>query len=262
MNIYTVTRYARYCLFSRHKRGHGLHSPFLYNLVSITFRNKINPGVVLMIEELRRKYCSDKRIISVTDMGAGSARMKGNNRRVSEIAKYSALPEKYGILLARLASEFGKGSIIEFGTSLGFSTMYMAAVKPAVTVYTMEGCPSVASLAAENFRNAGLSNIRLLTGSFDDLLPELTEANVTPGFVFIDGNHRKEAVCRYFNWVAEISAPDTVIAIDDIHSSKEMGQAWEEIKYHEQVSSTVDIFRMGIVFFRKNISKGNYVIRY
>ena len=53
--------------------------------------------------------------------------------------------------------------------------------------------------------------------------------------------------------MAEISDNNTVIIIDDIHYSKEMEEAWNEIKQYEKVICTVDIFRMGIVFFREGI---------
>ena len=63
----------------------------------------------------------------------------------------------------------------------------------------MEGCPETARIARENFNDAGLRNIKLLTGSFDDLLPEIKDLKVKPGLVFIDGNHRKEPVMKYFS---------------------------------------------------------------
>ncbi len=91
----------------------------------------------------------------------------------------------------------------------------------------------------------------------------LTNTGIKPGLVFIDGNHRKEPVLKYFNQIAEISDNKTVIIIDDIYYSKEMEEAWNEIKQlHEKVSVTIDIFRMGIVFFREGINHNNYIIRY
>jgi predicted O-methyltransferase YrrM len=84
----------------------------------------------------------------------------------------------------------------------------------------------------------------------------------TPGLVFIDGNHRKEAVIRYFNRIADMSDNRTVVIIDDINSSRQMAEAWGEIKNHDNVTVSVDIFRMGVVFFRKDLNHFNYVIRY
>jgi hypothetical protein len=41
-----------------------------------------------------------------------------------------------------------------------------------------------------------------------------------------------------------------------------MADAWNELKKHERVSVSIDIFRMGILFFREGISHNEYVIRY
>jgi predicted O-methyltransferase YrrM len=255
-------KYLKYILLSGHRKGHGIHSPFIFDLVSRVFRNKIDYNIVCNIEKVRKRLISDQRSIMVNDLGAGSEKLKTNTRKVSDIARYSPVPLKYGVLLSNLASEFGKTSIIEFGTSFGISTMYMAASCPDTVVYTMEGCESVADIANQNFNDAGLANIRLLKGSFDELLPLIIETGVNPGLVFIDGNHRKEPVLKYFRQIAEMSDRNTVIVIDDIYYSKEMEQAWKEIKLDEKVSVTVDIFRMGIVFFRKGITRAGYTIRY
>jgi predicted O-methyltransferase YrrM len=262
MFFYRILKYLRYFLFSRHGKGYGIHSPFVFDLVSRIFRNKIDRNVVLMVESIRMKNISDTRIINVIDLGAGPSMKKKSLRKVSDIAKYTAVPLKYGILLSNLAAEFGKPCIVEFGTSLGISTMYLSAGCRESNVYTMEGCPSLSRLAVENFRTAGLDNIILMTGSFDELLPELVNKGIKPGLVFIDGDHRKEPLLSYFNQIARISATDTVIVIDDIHMSYEMEQAWFEVKQHEKVSFTIDIFRMGLVFFREGMNHFNYVIRY
>lgn len=257
-----VPGYLKYYLFSRHRKGHGIHSPFVFDLVSRVFRNKIDPDVVLLIERIRKELICDKRTIEVLDLGSGSSVMKNDLRRISDIAKYTSVPRKYGILLANLAAEFGKQGIIEFGTSLGISTMYLASGCRESEVYTMEGCPEISSVAAGNFRKAGIENITILTGSFDDLLPEIKSRAGSPGMVFIDGNHRKGPVMKYFGEMAGISDKNSVIVIDDIHSSGEMEEAWKEISDNENVSFTVDLYRMGLVFFRKGMSRFAYVIRY
>jgi len=255
-------RYIEYLLFARHRKGHGIHSPFVFDFVNRILRNKTVHPFVLTIEKLREKNIRDLRIINVVDLGAGSRRFKTSSRKVSEIAKYSAIPGKYGILLSNMAAEYGKSSIIEFGTSLGISTMYLAAGSPGSVVYTMEGCPQTSRIAAENFREGGFDNIVLMTGSFDDLLPQLKRKRVKPGLVFIDGNHKKEPLCRYFSGIYEISDNDTVIIIDDIHYSNEMEKAWNEIRSYENVSVTIDLFRMGLVFFRKGVTRSGYTLRY
>jgi predicted O-methyltransferase YrrM len=162
-----------------------------------------------------------------------------------------------------MSGAFGNPLILEFGTSFGISTMYMAASSPETPVYTIEGCRTISEIAAENFREGGFTNIRLLNGSFEDLLPRIkSEKGGAPGLIFIDGNHRKEPVIDYFNQVAEMSDNKTVIIIDDINYSREMAEAWSIIKNHRNVTFSIDIFRMGIIFFRKGMTRFNYVIRY
>ncbi len=262
MFFFRTLRYIEYLLFARHRKGHGLHSPFVFDLVYRVFRNKTDHQVVLTIEQVRKKCISDQRIINVLDLGGGSGRMKTNLRKVSEIARYSAVPGRYGLLLSNLAAEFGKPSVVEFGTSLGISTMYLAAGCPGTVVYTMEGCPETSLLAKENFRIGGFDNINLLNGNFDDLLPDLKKKDIKPGLVFIDGNHKKEPVCRYFKEVSEMSDNDTVIVIDDIHYSLEMEDAWKWIRNSAKVTLSVDLYRMGILFLRKGIAPSDYTIRY
>jgi predicted O-methyltransferase YrrM len=262
MNLYSVSKFLKYILLSQHGKGHGIHSPFVFDLVSRVFRNKIDPDIVCSIERIRKQMISDQRLIVINDLGSGSYKMKSKKRRVSDITRYSSVPGKYGVLLANMSLEFGKPLIIEFGTSVGISTMYLAAVCPDAMVYTMEGCPEISKIASENFNKAGLKNIRIFTGSFEKIIPEIKNENTCPGLVFIDGNHRKEPLIDYFNHMADISGNNTVIIIDDIYCSKEMGEAWNEITLNEKVSLTIDINRMGLVFFRKGAAHYDYNIRY
>lgn len=263
MIFFRAAAYLRYLILAGHRKGHGIHSPFVYYLVSRVLRNKCDRDIVLYVEKIRKKMIHDTRIITINDLGAGSSRKSsGNKRKVSEIARYSSLPEKYGIILSGMAKEFGMPGIIELGTSVGLSAMYMALSCPDSMLYTVEGCKETAKIAAENFDQAQIKNINMLNGSFDECLPEILDSCKTPGLVFIDGDHRKEPLLKYFRMIADRSGSHTVVIIDDIFLSKEMEQAWKEIKLHSKVTVTLDIFRMGIVFFREGINNNHFVVRY
>lgn len=262
MNFYQAAKYIDYLLTSGHRGGHGIHSPFVFDLVSKIFRNKSASDVVCTIESIRKKLEHNDRLITVNDLGSGLSKGMKKERKVSDIARRSAIPPRYGRLLLNLSEAYGGKSIIELGTSLGMSTMYLAAGAPGSIVYTIEGCPECSAIASDNFSIAGLDNIKVLTGSFDEHIPGLGKAGVDPGLVFIDGNHRREPVLSYFNQLAEISSNDTVFVFDDIHSSAEMGEAWGTIKNDKRVTASVDIFRMGIVFLKTGITRNHYTVRY
>jgi len=262
MIFFRTVKYLKYIILAKHWRGHGIHSPFIFDLVSRVFRNKTDKDIVCIIEKIRVRLKSDRRLIAINDLGSGSESRKTTVRKVSDIARYSPVPLKYGLLLSNLAAEFGRNFIIEFGTSFGISTMYLAAGGPESVIFTVEGDPSVAEVAKDNFREACLGNITLLTGSFDEMMPVITTDVRKPGLVFIDGNHRKEPVLKYFNCMAEAADSKTVIVIDDIYFSDGMEAAWNEIKADVRVSATVDIFRMGLVFFREGINRHDYIVRH
>lgn len=251
-------------VLSGHRKGHGIHSPFVYDVVSRVFRNKIDKAVVSKIESIRKGLVRDKRMILLNDLGAGSlkVRQKERSRSVSDIARNSPVPGKYGIFLSNLAREFGNPGIVELGTSLGISSMYLALSGTECTVNTIEGCKETAGIAEETFRKAGIGNIVLHCGSFDDCLPAVLDSTIAPGMVFIDGNHRKEPVLKYFEIIARKSSVNTVVVIDDIYYSPEMKDAWQLIKNHEKVSVTLDIYRMGIVFFREGINTNHFIVRH
>jgi predicted O-methyltransferase YrrM len=262
MIFFRATRFLRYLLLSRHRNGHGIHSPFVFDIVSRIFRNKTDSAVVCNIEKTRKRLISDQRSIIVNDMGAGSEKLKTNLRKVSDIARYSSVSRKYGILLSNMAAEFGEPQIVELGTSLGISTMYLASTCCGTVVKTIEGSSTISEIATENFKEARIKNIEVLTGSFDEILPVILSSNIKTGLVFIDGNHRKKPVLSYFTQIAENPGSKTVVIIDDIYYSEEMEAAWDEIKRFENVSVTIDIFRMGIVFFREGMAHKDYIIRY
>jgi predicted O-methyltransferase YrrM len=260
--FFRVSRYLKYIMTAQNRKGHGIHSPFVFDLVSRVFRNRTDPAVVYYIEKVRKRLIRDKRTIVVKDLGSGSGLENTGLRKVSEIARRSAVPEKYGHLLAGMAAEFGGSVIVELGTSLGISTMYMASAAGDALLYSIEGCPSTAEIAEVNFKEAGLKNIRLFVGAFKDNIPAIVSQEIRPGLVFIDGDHRKGPLLEYFDKMAEISDNDTVIIIDDINYSNEMEEAWNTIRQHKSVTLAIDIYRMGIVFFRKGMGRNNYIIRY
>ena len=80
--------------------------------------------------------------------------------------------------------------------------------------------------------------------------------------VFIDGNHQENATISYFKKCLNYSHNDTIFIFDDIYWSIGMENAWEKIKSHSKITLTIDLFHIGIVFIKSELSKENYIIRY
>lgn len=194
-------------------------------------------------------------MIIVEDFGAGSAVNKTNTRTVSSIAASSLKSKKYARLLFRIIQYYRPKTIVELGTSFGITTAYLASGSPDARVYTLEGASSIAAISRENFEKLGLKNIFLTEGDFNSSLPGLLAGLQQIDFAFIDGNHRKIPTLDYFKQLLQHSAKDGMLIFDDIHWSKEMEEAWEEIKGHDGVMLTIDLFFIGLVFINPGLKE-------
>lgn len=241
---------------------HGVHSPFVFELLNSTIYNKTDFYIYKDIEKLRFKLSLSSIKINCQDLGAGSLVQNTTLRSVKQLVNHSAKSRKYGQLLFRLADHFQPSQVLELGTSLGLSTAYLASANSKATVNTIEGCPEIAAIAKQNFNKLGLNNIQQTTGNFDTVLPELLLNINKLDLVFFDGNHRKEPTMNYFKQCLEKSHEGSIFIVDDIYWSTEMTEAWEEIKSDSQVTVTLDLFYLGIVFFRKEQVKQHFVIKF
>ncbi len=241
---------------------HGIHSPFLFELYNNVIADTTPFYCFDDIESMRAKLLLSPLEVEINDFGAGSSINKANKRKVSDIAKNTLKAKKYGQLLFRLVNRFKPQEVLELGTSLGVSTMYLAASNSHTKIVTVEGCPNIAKIAQINFDKIGYSNIELVNQTFDDFLADYLAKKDRLDFVFFDGNHTKEATLRYFNWCVEKADKHTIFVFDDIYWSDGMKAAWQEIKKHPKITTTVDLFALGIVFFNKDLSKENFVLRF
>ncbi len=255
-----IQRYFQYRWNSR--SSFGVHPPFLFDLVTKVFENTAINENFLPLEALKQKLMKEKGIISVTDLGAGTTSGLGKTREIGYIARTSSKPAKYGRLLFRLAEYFKPETILELGTSLGFSSAYLALGNPLSKVITIEGCPNIAGLAQANFDKLNIQNIQLVVGNFDENLPAILNEQTRIDFVFIDGNHKEEPTINYFEQCLSKADNETVFIIDDIHWSEGMENAWNQISNHPLVTLSVDIFSMGIIFIKKELTKQHFIIRF
>lgn len=255
-----IARYIRYYLTSQTK--YDIHSPFVFQLLTEVIQNKEQDINCQSIESLRKELCKSNKKLSITDLGAGSNINASKERLVKDVAKNSAKSYKYGQLLYRLVQHFKPKNSLELGTSLGVSACYLASGNPEGRLSTMEGCPETAKVAQENFKDLGIENIQLILGDFNDTLTPILDSLTSLDFAFIDGNHQEKPTIDYFEKCLKYMNADGVLVFDDIHWSEGMENAWNYIKDHPQVSVTIDLFFVGLVFLRKGQKKEHFTIRF
>ncbi|MCB0791491.1 MAG: class I SAM-dependent methyltransferase [Flavobacteriales bacterium] len=240
---------------------HGVHSPFIYDLVSQVLPAQEERAELQAVEQLRADLLRSDQTIRVNDMGAGSHVLDLPVRRVAEMARVSLKPAGQARMLFNLARYFRPEQVLELGTSFGISTLYLALGADEGTVHTIEGCPQTFRIAQHHFDRARISNIDGILGSFRTQLPPLLKRLDRLDMAFLDGHHVKQPTLDYFEQCLTKAHNGSIFILDDIHWSRGMEEAWEEVRRHPRVTVTIDLYSMGLVFFRKEQAPEHFVIR-
>lgn len=243
------------------KNQHGVHSPFVFALVTKCFYDKPSKPEYSILKNYRNALLENKNTIKVTDFGAGSRVFKSNTRAINQIAKNAGITKKRAELLFRITQYFQPESILEIGTSLGLATAALALGNQKAKITTLEGCPETAKIAKQQFQKFGFQNIDLETTEFSTYLKNQQPSTNNHQLIYFDGNHSQKATLEYFELLLPTITNETVWIFDDIHWSNDMETAWEIIKNHPKVTVTIDTFQWGLVFFRIEQEKEHFTIR-
>lgn len=250
-----IKRYVNYLLKGKSK--YYIHSPFVYQVMNEVIQDDRHFYAFDEIENLRTHLLKSKKIIAVEDFGAGSNKM-GNQRKLSAITKYASVSKKKGKLLFNIAHHFSCSTILELGTSLGLSTAFLAKANIKSTVTTIDACSNTLKEAKSNLETLQVKNVSLINQTFENAIPTLSNKNQHFDLIYFDGNHQKEATLRYFNQLLSLKTPNSIFIFDDINWSDEMHEAWQNIIAHPEVSVSIDLFQLGIIFFKSNQAKQHF----
>lgn len=255
----------RYLSYLRNaKSKYNVHSPFVYELLTKVFEDKRYYPEYGRIQGVRETLLKNNTPVEVIDFGTGAGNKPYGTyyRKVKEITRRTEQPAKLSRLLFRLVKYFQPADILELGTSMGLGSMHMALANPEARITTIEGCSNVASCARNNMDQLGIENVDIVIGDFDNILSGILDKKNTFDLVFFDGNHRKIPTLNYFKLCLERASNHSVFVFDDIHWSKGMEEAWEEIKRNPKVKVSIDLFYMGLVFFKDELSKQDFILKY
>ncbi len=259
-----IKDYLRY-LYASHNR-HGIHSPFIYEFNEQVLNYRPGPEELAIVNSYRKFLKANLLKLKVEDLGSGSYKIKTDLRAVKDIYQTAGTNRRMGEVLYRIIKYYNHRNILELGSCLGMGTAYMQAAietREGAQIHTIEGSHALASFTKGNFRNYFPDHsVNFIEGNFDKVLPELLQSIPTIGLALIDGNHTYMATISYFNLLLEKINQDSILIFDDIYWSKGMKQAWNEIRLHPRVSCSVDVFRWGIVFFRKEMQKEHFILRF
>lgn len=263
--LYRIGAYLRHHLTAWNTGGEGIHSPYLFYLVRMLMYDTNAYYCFAPIEKRRQAMLHTETEIETTDYGTGATGKSTIYRRIiADIARTSLESPRVGQLFFKWIAYLGHEvqrplEIVELGTSLGITTAYLAAPDSRNRITTFEGSPAVADIARQNWNKLNLHNIDIVVGNIDDTLYNYAREDID--IAYIDANHTTEATLRYFEYLARKANTKSIFIIDDIHYSPQMSKAWQQICHHPLVTSTMDIWNAGIVFFNPHFLHQNYTLR-
>ena len=277
--IHQIGAFVRHFLTAWNTSGEAIHSPYLFRLVRFVLRDE-NAYYCFRDIERRREWllaCEDS--LDVVDYGsAGSPEGLHVQRRVCDIAKNHLESARVGQVLFRIVNflhdeEKRPLQILELGTSLGITTAYLASPDSRNKVVTMEGSEAVLRVAQGVWKMLKLENIEWIQGNIDDTLYNIYigERGKVKGergkergeldLAFVDANHTYEATMRYADFLLNRLTEKGILVLDDIHYSEQMERAWSELKADPRVTTSMDLYHVGLLFVDTHYLKRHYRIR-
>lgn len=210
------------------KTEFSIHSPFVYE-----FMKK-----VLYDRGTNRDYDLMLRISRLLDGKNFSTRSRRKQAR----------------LLYRLVRYMEPETVLTFGRLSALNTSALALGNLQTKVY-LEQSP----VFLESLNSMGVVNVNLIRHDGDE---EEQFERLNTGFVFFGlddfGDDTWNNLEEGFGEVDE----DTMLVFEGIHHSRHTEAAWEAIKASEDVTLTMDLYCIGVVFFREGIEKQDFVLKY
>jgi len=246
--------------YFRSQTIYDIHSPAVYRLAREMVENRKTYYILQEVRQLRRVWLQDRRTLERTPQGAGSrAGLSRSPVVVRDLARHMAVSARAGRFLFHLARLRHPRLMLDLGTGLGFSAAYLAAGSLAGTCVTAEGCAQTAALARQSFSRLKLKNVRQLQLSFEAAIPAAASGGHPLDLLHMDGDHRRQAVVQVWHTARPYLHRQSVVAISDIRWSEDMESAWEWLKQRPEVTFSVDLFDLGLLFLEGGpLDKAHY----
>ena len=209
----------------RYRKGFGVHSPFVFNLITKVIEEKCSYYSFYDIELLRKQLLFREGEITYPDR---------QNK--------------------------GSRNILQIGTTMGLSTLYLTSYATGLKCIALENVPEFATIARQAFAKEGRNPVDLRIGNYKDLLPQALNDINSLDFVFFNTLYEQHNNLWLFNECMKYAHNDTVFVFEGIKASRKMRELWEEICACPEVTVTLDLYSLGIVLFNKKLHKRDYIV--
>lgn len=232
---------------AKYGRGFGVHSPFVYSLITNVLREKSLYYDYKRIEQLRDALLNDPSLFQ-------------NRDSQKNIHKFLT-SERHGRFLFRMVNFFHPETLLEIGTGLGVDTLYMASPHANCQCITLEEDLFLQNVSEKLFSAQSSSNIELIKGRWKESLEDVLGNTEKLDFVCLNAN-QQQPIRELYKMCRTKMHDQSIFIIRNIRTSKELYELWEELKKEDNVVSAIDIYSMGILLYNPSLTNKHYSLYY
>lgn len=213
-----------------HRKGYGVHSPFVYTLIT------------RVIEEGAAYYAYDE---IVEKINAVKSTLDSKRRN-------TLLPLKTAKLLFRIINKFKPSKILECGTSYGISTAVMQLAAPNAHIFTIE--------PDETRREYPVLPNRQIPagGSYSAEIPKICGKEGIPEFIYIREHAKADEYRQIFAAISPNISDTTVIFAEGMHKTEEIYHLFSQMAKHEKIKIFMDMYDIALYIASPKLNKERY----
>lgn len=230
--LFQTKSWLSYQLKAHYRHGHHVHSPYTYHLFTNVLFERWHYYSFARLENTRRRI----------------------SPKTSSDRRFPADRPKYNQLLQRLCATNSATTIIEIGRTSGISTMYLASNDSRSTVFSLSD-----DSPTDLFRLSGYNNIQQLPS---DRLPSILSQIDSLDMLVVKSVAGTPDIYHIYNLARERQRDGSIFVFEGIHSSPERESQWNSILHSPDVTLSIDLFHLGIVWLRRELRKQHYIVKY
>lgn len=226
--VYKLSRATLRLLYKiRHHKGHGIHSPFIFELITKVIEEKTPYYKYIDIQE----YID-------------------NNPHLNEKVT------KYNKLAFRLTNYFDAENILEIGAGEGINTLFLTAPSKKIKCTCIETNTNKSLLASKLYLGWS-QNIELYTNK------DLSFINGKYDCIYINLKNYTSFTEESLHYLLKRTTYEkTCVIINGIRTNKKCQMLWISLDRIENRTAKLDLFHLGIIFFDQKLYKWNYQISF
>lgn len=239
---------------ARHRRGHGIHSPFLFRLITEVVENRSKLPEYKIFKDLKEHSMNILEDSSEPLLSAVYHQFNLSPANPHRLYRKVELSLRYAKVVFRLLREFKPLSVINYGPTLGANLALLAMANKDSLVYQYINDVAYEQISNDLLKYLTISNVRFFN--------ESSVSTNDTAFLIINYPYNPAVSREVVRKRLEMHGDDDVMIMRGIHESKAMEAIWKETIASESVRVSLDLFEIGITLFRKGLQKENFIQRF